>query len=307
VSAALPDRLRAACAQIAAHARHVQLVEERVVPYAGALPDLPPIGSAEPLHARPERERGAALWLTLDAINFGSGWFPTLRKRPGLSGYGTIAAGLRERFEQVGPWSAGELAAIGAPELARVLGQEPEHELVGLFARSLRWLGGRLMAEHDGRFLGAVEEAGESAVTLVERLAGWECFADVAVYGEHEVPFLKRAQIAAADLSRAGVARFADLQRLTMFADNLVPHVLRLDGVLRFSDELAGRIEAGELLEHGSPEEVEMRACAVQAVELLVAARPGLCAAAIDQWLWERGGGAEYKARPRPRCRCTAY
>ena len=57
-----------------------------------------------------------------------------------------------------------------------------------------------------------------------------------------------------------------------MFADNLVPHVLRLDGVLWFDPELVARIERGELIEHGSPEEVEIRACAVHAVELLVAA-----------------------------------
>ena len=57
-----------------------------------------------------------------------------------------------------------------------------------------------------------------------------------------------------------------------MFADNLVPHVLRLDGVLWFDPELVARIERGELIEHGSPEEVEIRACAVHAVELIVAA-----------------------------------
>ncbi len=52
---------------------------------------------------RPAREERAAFWLTLDAINFGSGWFPTLRKRDGRSGYHTIAAGLRERFAAHGP------------------------------------------------------------------------------------------------------------------------------------------------------------------------------------------------------------
>ncbi len=36
------------------------------------------------------------------------------------------------------------------------------------------------------------------------------------------------------------------------------------------SDEL---IEAGELQVHGSAEEIELRACAVHAVELIVAAR----------------------------------
>ena len=43
-------------------------------------------------------ETRAAYWLTLDAINFGSGWFPTLRKRDGRSGYNTIAAAWRARF-----------------------------------------------------------------------------------------------------------------------------------------------------------------------------------------------------------------
>jgi hypothetical protein len=68
-----------------------------------------------------------------------------------------------------------------------------------------------------------------------------------------------------------------------------------------------GRIERAELIEQGSPEEVEIRAGAVQAVELIVAARPGARAADVDQRLWQRGQGASYKASPRHRCRGTAY
>ena len=45
---------------------------------------------------------------------------------------------------------------------------------------------------------------------------------------------MKRAQIAAADLALAGIAPADDLPELTLFADNLVPHVLRIDGVLEF-------------------------------------------------------------------------
>ena len=52
--------------------------------------------------------------------------------------------------------------------------------------------------------------------------------------------FYKRAQIVPADLALAGVAEFDDLDRLTIFADNLVPHVLRVDGVLAYDAELAG-------------------------------------------------------------------
>ena len=50
-----------------------------------------------------------------------------------------------------------------------------------------------------------------------------------------------------------------------------------------------------------------MRACAVHAVELLARERPDLSAQRLDRLLWSRGGGARYKAVPRPRSRCTAY
>jgi hypothetical protein len=94
-----------------------------------------------------------------------------------------------------------------------------------------------------------------------------------------------------------------------MFADNLVPHVLRLDGILRFDPELVARIDREELIVHGSGEEVEIRACAVHAVELLVTASPAprRSAAELDQILWLRGQQPHYKASPRHRARCTAY
>jgi hypothetical protein len=147
-------------------------------------------------------------------------------------------------------------------------------------------------------------------VALAQTLGGWASFEDCSRYGELRVPFLKRAQIAAADLARAGVGTFDDLDRLTMFADNLVPHVLRLDGILVFDPDLVARIEREELIEHGSPEEVEIRACALHAVELIVAAEAGESgprAADVDQMLWLRGQQPRYKAVPRHRSRCTAY
>jgi hypothetical protein len=306
----LVDEIREACAWVAERARWVRVVEDAIAAYAAGLPgasELPGLDPAVHVLDGPV-ERRAAFFLTLDAINFGSGWFPTLRKRDGRSGYFTIALGLRERFGAQGPWSARELNAITPREIAEVLGQDPAHELMGLFARSLNDLGGRVEQEHQGRFAGVVEEADGSAVALVERLARWDCFADTSTYDGREVPFFKRAQIAAADLHLARAADFAqDLHRLTLFADNLVPHVLRLDGILRFDPALTKRIEAEELLEHGSPEEVEMRAGAVHAAELICRERPDLTPQQVDQLLWNRGGEARCKAVPRPRARCTAY
>jgi hypothetical protein len=302
------DDLRQACAAVAARARCVTVVREAIPAYAAALP--PQMASeTEPAPDGPaEREARAAYWLTMDAINFGSGWFPTLRKRGTLSGYNTVATALSEHFDR-GGWSAAQLTTLDAATLGPILGQDPGHELMGLYAASLRDLGERVTASHDERFAAVADAANGSAVALARRLGGWPCFADRSRYGELELAFLKRAQIAAADLLRAGVARFADLHALTMFADNLVPHVLRLDGVLRFDPELVARIDRAELIAHGSPEEVEIRACAVHAVELLVAAASDrrLTAAAVDQLLWQRGQQPRYKASPRHRSRCTAY
>jgi hypothetical protein len=313
------DELRQACAAVATRARSVRVVTEAIPAYAAALPTGPRPAQPEPQAARPEpqpapsapaeRETTAAYWLTMDAINFGSGWFPTLHKPDGLSGYNTIAAALRDRFDDRGGWTAAELTQLSAATLGPVLGQDPDHPLMALYVASLRDLGERVTTGHGARFAAVVDAAHGSAVVLARRLGTWPSFTDASRYGDLTVPFLKRAQIAAADLDRAGVARFHDLDALTMFADNLVPHVLRLDGVLAFDPDLVARIDREELITHGSAEEVEIRACAVHAVELLVAAAPGngLSAAGLDQLLWQRGQQPHYKASPRHRSRCTAY
>jgi hypothetical protein len=294
------DDVRSACARVAERARHVRVVEAAIEHYAHTLPPQSP--PAPDLEGGSLEER-AAFSLTLNAINFGSGWFPTLRKLSGLSGFRTIEAGLRAR----GPWTAAELAALETPEVAATFGQAPEHELMALFTRALRELGERLTVEYFGRFLGLVNSAEGSAERLAETLATWPTWRDVSAYDGRPVPFYKRAQIAAADLHLSGIAPAEDIDRLTLFADNLVPHVLRLDGVLEFDERLVGRIDAGLLLEHGSPEEVEIRACALHAVELLVEARGDISATVVDNILWNRGALPRYKARPRHRARTTAY
>ncbi|NLT06883.1 MAG: hypothetical protein GXY03_11325 [Solirubrobacterales bacterium] len=288
----LCDEVRERCAEIAEGAREVRIDLERV----GAIEPGPPPALDPERHFLAGTTQEVALFtLTLDAINFGSGWFPTLRKRPGCSGYNTVAWALTDRFRADGPWTAGELEALDGPAVAAVLGQEPDHELMGLYARALRELGAFL---GDRGALDVVAAAGGSAERLAEQLAaGMPLFDDPGFY--------KRAQIVPADLALAGVADFADLDRLTIFADNLVPHVLRLDGVLAYSDRLAATIDAGELLPPGGAER-EIRACAVVACEA-IAAELGVAPRILDNWLWNRGQQPRYKAVPRHRTRTTAY
>jgi Potential Queuosine, Q, salvage protein family len=295
----LPDDVRSASARVAGRARQVEIVAGAVEPYAatlGARPPAPELGGGE-LEAR------AAFSVQLNAVNFGSGWFPTLRKPDGLSGFRTVEAGLRAH----GPWPVAELRAMAPERIAAALGQDPGHELMALFAAALRELGDHVAARHGGSFARLAAGHDGSAVALAEELATLPMWHDVSPYDGFEVPFFKRAQIAAADLALQGLAPADDLDELTLFADNLVPHVLRIDGVLRFDAGLVARIEAGELLQHDSPEEVEIRACAVHAVELLVAAHGATTAADVDNVLWHRGADRRYKDHPRHRARTTAY
>jgi hypothetical protein len=289
----LCDEVRAHAARVASEARLVEIDVERLDDVgAGPEPALDP----DRHHLDGPREDVAAYLLVLDAINFGSGWFPTLRKRPGCSGYFTISSALADRFRTSGPWTGAQLSALTASEVADVLGQDPGHELMVLFARALNdlgaWLGDRDPLE-------AIGAADGSAERLAGQLADGMPFFD-------DRGFFKRAQILPHDLALAGIAEFDDLDRLTIFADNLVPHVLRVDGVLRYDPGLAARVDAGERLEAGSREEIEIRACAVHACEL-IAPRLGVPPRTLDAWLWNRGQAPRYKALPRHRARSVFY
>ncbi|CAN5554218.1 hypothetical protein BH20ACT17_BH20ACT17_18530 [soil metagenome] len=288
----LTDEVRETCARIAAGAQWVALDLEAL----GRVEPGPPPQLDATRHYLEGTERDVALYmLVVDAVNFGSGWFPTLVKRPGCSGYFTVAWSIADRFRSDGAWSVAQLRTMRTDEIADTLGQQRDHELMALYAQALRSLGSFL----DGRgALELVAAAGGSAERLAAQLAGgMALFADRGFY--------KRAQIAAADLALAGVAAFDDLDRLTIFADNVVPHVLRCDGVLRYDERLAAHIDAGRPLRAG-PQEREIRACAVHACEQ-IAARAGTTAHELDNWLWNRGQAPAYKSRPRHRCRTVFY
>jgi hypothetical protein len=283
--------VRRSAAAIAAHARHVRIEADAL---DGIEPGPPPVLDPERHYLEGSRDDVIRYLLTLDSINFGSGWFPTLRKRPGSSGYYTVAWALADRFREAGPWSNAELRGLDAGEVADVLGQERGHELMDLYARALNDLGEFL---GDRTAADVVDSVGGSAARLAEILTAMPFFQDTG--------FWKRAQITPNDLVLAGVAEFGDLDELTIFADNLVPHVLRMDGVLHYAPELAALIDSEQLLPPGD-EEREIRACAVHACEL-IARRLGIPPRDLDVMVWNRGQGERYKARPRHRTRTVFY
>ena len=316
------DEIRERCRQVTDCACHVRIVRERIPDYVSPLltqsllvPSLDTVS-----HFVGDEETTIAFFITLAAVNFGSGYFPHLRKRPGMSGYYTIATALTERFRSQGPFTAGELAGVSAHDCADLFDQDLAEsamaELMSLFANAWNDLGEDLIAQFDSSFPNCIEAADHSAARLVEILSRQTLFRDVGDYHGIEVPFFKRSQLLASDLSLAldgrGLGRFDDLDQLTIFADNLVPHVLRLEGILEYSESLLQGIEEERLIPAGSDEEIEIRACSVHAVELMIetAAESGVnwTARDVDQVLWHQGQDPQYKKRgKRHRTRTVFY
>jgi hypothetical protein len=315
------DQIRNSCEKVANRAVHVQIDRDRIPAYASTLPVEQAVNpQLDPAsHYLDRQEETLSFLVILDSVNFGSGYFPHLKKRPGMSGYFTTASSLNDYFKRNGPLSAQQLADMTVEQCTQIFGQDsanqPVRELMAHFTTALNHLGRFLLDHFSGSFSGMVEAADGSAGRLIELFRKMPYFDDVAPYDDLKVPFYKRAQIVAADLAVAFEGRswglFTDLDQLTIFADNLVPHVLRMDGILSYERPLLYRIMAETPIAAGSPEEVEIRACAVHAVELLKKSIDDrgwrVTSSQLDYYLWNRGQRPDYKAVPRHRARSVFY
>lgn len=305
----LLDQVRNSARLVAESAKHVRINQEKINSYVLNLPidtiKNPPLDPE--VHYLQQGADTIAYFLTLETINFGSGYFPHLENPTGESGYFLVAKSLKEHYVKNGPISASDLTRLSGQDCAKMFHQSwenaPIRELMTLFAQALNELGHFLLQEFQGRFDALLESARQSVIHLMDLLIQIPSFNDVATYGELKVPFLKRAQITAADISLAfshqGAGYFKDLHLLTIFADNQVPHVLRCDGLLSYHEDLSSMIDRGELLPAGSPEEIEIRACAIHTVELIKQAfqerGQHFTSVELDYLLWNRGLAASYQ------------
>lgn len=225
-----------------------------------------------------------------------------------LSGYYGLAAALKQAMESGAPINNAEyLAELTLRELNQILGGQGELPLMEHRLQILNELGRTLLEEYEGKALKLVETAGGSAISLVrllvEKLAS---FRDVAEYQGHKVFFYKRAQIFAADLYGAFDGKdcggFTDIDKLTAFADYKLPQVLRHLGIFDYAEDLAQKVDQLIYLEAGSPEEVEIRANTIWAVELirqeLERMGKGLRAFEVDWILWNLGQHTEFRVKP---------
>lgn len=301
---------------MAAESLQVQIDEHALVRFSKGLVEkgiqLPPWESL--YHFYDGGEKTVCYLLVLDTLNFcfwpapgATKWEIEYKSRK-LSGYYALAVSLKQALESGTPINrAGYLAELSLSELKELLGGRGELQLLNQRVQNLNELGKVLLEEYNGQASKLVEAAGESAIALVRMLyRRLSSFRDVAKYRGHQVPFYKRAQIFAADLYGAFHGKkwghFADMDKLTAFADYKLPQVLRHLGILRYAPDLENRIDQQIFIEAGSPEEVEIRANTIWAVALIRQAMErmgkGLNAFEIDWILWNMGQDEAFKEKP---------
>jgi hypothetical protein len=141
------DKVRTACQKVTERATHVRINYDRLCAYARTIPvrnaTSPELDSRS--HYLGHGDDTVAFVLTLNTINFGSGYFPHLAKRSGMSGYFTMASSLNDYFTNHGPISANELGQLTIDDCAEIFHQDlnngPIRELMHHFATGLTDLG----------------------------------------------------------------------------------------------------------------------------------------------------------------------
>lgn len=295
------SQVRAGASFVADNSLWVKIDESSLMLY----PEVIEIGPRPDLfhskdHHILDAKRALGFFVILDTINFGSGYFPHIEKGGGPSGYFHMASSLKAYVEAKGVPTPRELTEIDWRWCAKLFLQDESNrhsvELMKLFNVALnslgRWMCSSGMDDYDDILLGL-----STADEMVRRIAEMEPFQDVSTYFERPIPFYKRAQIMVQDIAIAmpnsAVAKFPDIDQLTIFADNVLPYVLRVDGVICLDPWLESRIEREEPIGAGSTEEVELRGCAVRAVELLheliIEDGRKLSVRELDFLLWNRG------------------
>jgi hypothetical protein len=262
-------------------ASDVSIDLDRLAEHAGwmAYEELPPPAFILPFPLELDRDGVVDFVLTATCVNFAFTDFAT-RERWEIVHDGRVLADAdgmhfclqRALAEGVPVTDGAWLAEVGEDDLRRIFrGGNAELQLLDKRARIWRDVGATLVERYDRRFSNVFRSADSCTGFLDVLTRDFPRFDDVATYAGETVRFWKLAQLSVWILQATlpGGTGFEDLDRLTAFADYIVPAALRVLGITSYSDELEAAIREGRLIEAGSPWEVEIRAHTIYACEEL--------------------------------------
>lgn len=213
-----------------------------------------------------------------------------------LDGWWALIAAFKAAISSGKPILDGDyLAKLTIEEARQIFIGVPEIPLFRERFAILRGIGQVLAEKYHGRFHGYLQKAPTKALDLLaEVVEEFPGFDDRAKYRGKQVYFYKKAQLLVDDLVQIkGVEKvitLTGLDELTGKADYKVPALLRNQGVLVYSDKLAGLIDKRLELPEGSLMEVEIRANMLYALSLLTQKLkddfPTITPARLDGILW---------------------
>lgn len=170
------------------------------------------------------------------------------------------------------------LSNIKRPEMEKIFAGNIEMPMLDEKMALFHEAGAVLAAKYGGRYFNFIQSCSprlyDNGKGLVERLvAEFPRYNDVSQYAGHEVKFYKLAQLGFwqiySGLSPQGGFRLDDPQKMTAFADYIVPVALRLMGMTSYSPELENAINTYQMIPRDSRQEVEIRAHCLYATALL--------------------------------------
>ncbi len=170
------------------------------------------------------------------------------------------------------------LARITRAELNSVFEGNIEMPMLDEKLDVLHQVGKVLAEKYDGRFHVFVKSCSpklyDNGNGLIDRLVKeFPRFNDVSMLDGHEIKFYKLAQLGVwmlyATLHPSGKFHLEDPQKMTAFADYIVPVALRLHGITSYSQRLENAIQTHQLIPRDFRWEIEIRAHCIYATALL--------------------------------------
>ena len=170
------------------------------------------------------------------------------------------------------------LSTVTQADLQRIFRGNIELSMLDERVEILQEVGKILEAHYGGRFHNFVQSAQlrlyASGQGLLEKLVKeFPRFNDVSRYNGHEVKFYKLAQLGIWQiygvLYRSGGFRLEDPEKMTAFANYIVPVALRAMDILSYSPALEKAIESHQMITRDSPQEIEIRAHTIYSTALL--------------------------------------
>jgi hypothetical protein len=170
------------------------------------------------------------------------------------------------------------LAQVTRPELERIFSANIELPMLDEKMEIWRQVGSVLAKKYNGRFRNFVRSCTprlyDNGAGLIDRLVKeFPRFNDISQYDGETIKFYKLPQLGIwlvySALSKSGQFRLEDVDKMTAFADYIVPVALRILGITSYSTELEQAINTYQMIPRDSPRELEIRAHCIYATALL--------------------------------------